>query len=123
MKKLLIFVSVLALAACAKQSDEKLTAEDSLKLKLVKQENVSYLGAPPLIPADHPVEIGGDISLSSNGGEDCLECHNDPTEEDATQTLHPERVNCMQCHIQQAEDIAEESELKVENEFRKVSDY
>lgn len=123
MKRLLIFVSMLLLASCAKENNGELSSEDSLRLRLVKQENVSYFAAPPLIPAEHPVEMGVDIDMISNGGDDCLECHNDPEDEDAPQTLHPERFNCLQCHIPQREDIAEENELDVENEFKKVSDF
>ncbi len=123
MKKIILLLTVILLASCAKNSDEKLTAQDSLKLKMVKQENVSLYGAPPLIPADHPVEVGEDVALHENGGEACLECHNSPDEEDAPQTLHPERNNCLQCHIPATDNPAEGDELSVENVFKKVDKF
>ena len=33
--------------------------------------------------------------------ENCLICHNDATRKGVTQTTHPERTNCLQCHISQ----------------------
>ncbi|NIR47159.1 hypothetical protein GWO43_01550 [candidate division KSB1 bacterium] len=44
---------------------------------------------PPLIP--HRVFMR----------EDCLVCHADSTREEIIQTTHPERVNCLQCHVEQ----------------------
>ncbi len=44
---------------------------------------------PPLIP--HRVFMR----------ERCLVCHNDPSRDEITQTTHPERVNCLQCHVEQ----------------------
>lgn len=32
--------------------------------------------------------------------EDCLLCHDDPNRVGVTQTTHPERLNCRQCHIE-----------------------
>ncbi len=49
---------------------------------------------PPLIP--HRVFMR----------EKCLVCHGDPSRKEITQTTHPERVNCRQCHIEQKEDVA-----------------
>ena len=114
------------LAACKeepKKKNEPLTAKDSLNLKLVKNDNVALLGSPPMIPKDHPVEIGDDISLHQNGGQDCLDCHDDPEEEDAPQTLHPERHNCLQCHIPERDDIASEEDFKVDNVFKKETKF
>jgi cytochrome c-type protein NapB len=33
--------------------------------------------------------------------ENCLVCHGDATRKEITQTTHPERSNCLQCHIPQ----------------------
>ncbi len=44
---------------------------------------------PPLIP--HRVFMR----------EKCLVCHADPSRREVTQTTHPERLNCLQCHVEQ----------------------
>ncbi len=122
----LIVALLLLFSACEekqKKSNEPLTAKDSLNLQLVKNDNVALLGSPPMIPKDHPVEIGDDIALHQNGGKDCLDCHNDPEEEDAPQTLHPERYNCLQCHIPDRNDIASEDDFKVDNVFKKETKF
>jgi nitrate reductase cytochrome c-type subunit len=59
----------------------------------IKEEKTTLLprafeGAPPLIP--HEIE---DETT-------CLECHR-LGDNDAPITSHPERVNCVQCHIAQ----------------------
>ncbi|MDH4028506.1 MAG: nitrate reductase cytochrome c-type subunit [Nitrospirota bacterium] len=46
----------------------------------------AFEGAPPLVP--HDVEV--DMS--------CLDCHRNG-ENDAVITSHPDRFNCVQCHI------------------------
>lgn len=45
--------------------------------------------APPLIP--HGVFMR----------KDCLGCHGDPSRKEISQTTHPERWNCLQCHVEQ----------------------
>lgn len=59
-----------------------------------------YDGAPPVIP--HAVE--------ALGRQDCLVCHAEGMDlgDDglAPRTPHPERVNCRQCHVEQAEPRA-----------------
>jgi cytochrome c-type protein NapB len=49
--------------------------------------------APPLMP--HPKFMR----------EDCLVCHADSSRTEITQTTHPERLNCTQCHIEQDRDV------------------
>jgi len=48
----------------------------------------AFEGAPPLIPHEIEDETG------------CLECHR-LGDNDAPITSHPERVNCVQCHVTQ----------------------
>jgi len=101
-------------------SDKPLTAADSLNMKLVSHQNVASFGAPPMIPAEHPVVIGEDVEKSKNGGEACLECHsNTDMVDEVVQTQHPERNNCMQCHIPMAEESATAQDFRVENVFEK----
>jgi cytochrome c-type protein NapB len=68
-----------------------------------RQQLRPYDGAPPLIP--HPV--------AALGRQDCLSCHQRglrlPKEGGGAGALapvapHPERVNCQQCHVEQAAD-------------------
>lgn len=92
-KTLLIAMGVLLLAVhftgCA-------TTERGAKIEAPSKEPAlirrAFEGAPPLIP--HDVEVGME----------CLECHR-LGDNDAVITSHPERVNCVQCHIPQNEDI------------------
>ncbi|MCG8606677.1 hypothetical protein MJD09_17040 [bacterium] len=56
---------------------------ERLKLKLPQPNG------PPLIP--HPVFMR----------ENCAVCHADSTRREITQTTHPERFNCQQCHVEQ----------------------
>ncbi len=125
MKHFIAFMSVLLLLSMliACQGEEKsnapLTDEQKLNLELVTHDNVASFGAPPLIPAEHPIVIGDDVIASENGGEICLECHYNKDEVDVPQTLHPERHVCMQCHIPAAEETAEGDDFKVDNYFIK----
>ncbi|MFQ5602425.1 MAG: hypothetical protein ACE5HS_04085 [bacterium] len=124
-KKILsVSFMILVFMACqqkTKVSNEPLTAADSLNLQLVLKEHVASFAAPPMIPQDHPVAIGEDIEQTLNGGEDCLECHNDPEQKDEIiQTLHPQRHNCLQCHLPVVEDSATDRDFKVANSFEKI---
>jgi len=121
--KLMVIIFIIFVYSCAQQDQKDLTATDSLHIKMVTQENVAVLGGPPMIPVDHPVVIGEDVDKFSNGASTCLECHNDPDEEDAPQTMHPERNNCVQCHIPQAEETATEEDFMVENDFQKKTKF
>jgi len=114
-----LLILLLLFFACEQKSNVALTDEQELNMQLAEQDNVASFGAPPMIPVDHPVEIGEDVSLYQNGGEDCLECHADDGDEDAPQTLHPERNNCLQCHIPQSDESATEKDFKVENAYIK----
>ena len=38
--------------------------------------------------------------------EKCLVCHSDATRKEITQTTHPERTNCLQCHVNQDQTFA-----------------
>ncbi|MFQ5674729.1 MAG: hypothetical protein ACE5G1_02445 [bacterium] len=49
---------------------------------------------PPLIP--HRVFMR----------EQCLVCHGDASRREVTQTTHPERQNCLQCHIEQHAQVS-----------------
>ena len=37
--------------------------------------------------------------------ERCLVCHNDPGRREIVQTTHPERLNCLQCHVPQQPEV------------------
>lgn len=52
----------------------------------------AFEGAPPLVPHEIEEESG------------CLDCHR-LGDNDAPITSHPERVNCVQCHIPQREGV------------------
>ena len=98
-KTLLITVGIVVLtvylAGCA-------TTERKAKIEGPSKETLrrAFEGAPPLVP--HDVEVGVE----------CLDCHR-LGENDAVITSHPERINCVQCHIPQITDI----EPFVENTF------
>ena len=118
--KLFVVLAVLVMAACQSGVDStNLTEGEKKNLSFVDQENVAMYGGPPLIPANHDFVIGEDIDHFSNGGNDCLDCHNDESEEEATQTTHPERHNCLQCHVPQTEDTSIAGDFKVDNVFTK----
>ncbi|MFQ5706520.1 MAG: multiheme c-type cytochrome [bacterium] len=38
--------------------------------------------------------------------EKCLVCHGDVTRKEVVQTTHPERLNCLQCHVPQNAEVA-----------------
>ena len=52
----------------------------------------AFEGAPPLIPHDVEVDMP------------CLDCHR-TGENNAVITSHPERFNCVQCHIPTVEGV------------------
>ncbi len=59
--------------------------------------NRAFYGAPPTVP--HPIEEG------SIGAKDCLKCHQNGGFVDKFQaytpvTPHPDKANCVQCHVQ-----------------------
>ena len=74
-----IFVLAAWFAGCA-ATGRKAKTEEPLK------------GTPPFIPHEVEADTG------------CLDCHR-LGENDAAITPHPERVNCVQCHIPQDMDI------------------
>lgn len=96
-----------------------LTEDEQKKLLLVAQENVASFGAPPMIPPEHEFVIGEDIYGFENGGEPCLDCHGDESEEDIPQTSHPDRRNCLQCHLPQMDETAKGKDFLVGNTFDK----
>lgn len=55
----------------------------------------AYSGAPPPIPHDLQMR------------ENCSTCHVGPGAVKEIRSTHPERVNCMQCHVRRIEKIAE----------------
>ena len=76
MKKAIVaFCILLGLVACLKDTK-----------KLVGIEKV-LPGSPPLIPHD------------IQGRQKCAACHVGPSSPRELRTSHPERLNCMQCHI------------------------
>ena len=120
LKTLCSVMIVAVLLSCQTSVREvELTEGEKVSLARLSQENVVYFGAPPMIPRDHDFVIGEDIRLSENGGQDCLDCHYDPDEEDAPQTSHPERHNCVQCHLPLLDETAWENDFRVENTFEK----
>ena len=115
-----ILLAAFVAAGCQSGAGNRdLTEDEQKKLLWVAQENVSSFGAPPLIPADHEFEIGSDVSAFENGGDVCRDCHADDSEKDIPQTSHPERHNCLQCHVPQAAETAAGIDFKVENNFTK----
>ncbi len=124
MKHFIAFMTVLLLFAflIACQGEQKnnapLSDQQKLNLELVNQDNVAIYGTPPLIPEDHPIEIGEDFKETENGGSACLDCHANP-EEEAPQMRHPKRHNCIQCHIPAAAETATGDDFKVDNDFKK----
>ena len=118
----IVVVLLAAIVAAGCQSgagNGDLTEDEQKKLMWVAQENVASFGAPPLIPAEHEFEIGSDVSAFENGGDVCLDCHADDSEDDAPQTSHPERHNCLQCHVPQAAETAAGDDFMVDNSFVK----
>ena len=114
----LLAVGLLGLVACQQGVDTDLTEEQLLNVELASAENVAVYGSPPMIPADHPIVMNEDYSGFENGGNGCLECHNSE-DEDVPQTLHPDRHNCVQCHIEVTDETATADDFKVENDFEK----
>lgn len=116
---LLLVLFVLVLGCQQKGENIPLTEAQQAALEEAKQPNVALLGAPPMIPEDHPFDITEDISSFENGGQACLDCHDNKDEEDAPQTKHPERYNCLQCHIPMSNESATDQDFTVENTFEK----
>jgi len=85
----LVTASTLYLASCAITGKQATIEEPSAESTLLPR---SFEGAPPLIPH----EVGEDTA--------CLDCHR-LGENDAVITSHPDRFNCIQCHIPQNMDI------------------
>ena len=75
MKTLIAFIITLLIIACAD------------KPRYYIEDNQASIGAPLLI--NHELE----------GYEDCLDCHTKGADDEATATTHPERTNCIQCHV------------------------
>ena len=78
-----IFALAVFLAACA-ATGRKAKTEGPLKETTLLPKALE--GTPPFIPHDVEADTG------------CLDCHR-LGENDAAITPHPERVNCVQCHI------------------------
>ena len=81
-----IVVLAVYLAGCATTETGVKAGEPS------KDTRRAFEGAPPLVP--HDLEVGMD----------CLDCHR-LGENDAVITSHPERSNCVQCHIPEVTDV------------------
>jgi nitrate reductase cytochrome c-type subunit len=118
----ILLLGLLLVMGCeSKVQESDLSQEDQYKLELASHENVASFGAPPLIPADHDFVVGDDIAHYENGGQICLDCHHEPDEEEAPQTTHPERYNCLQCHVPARAETAGADDFKVENTFIKYT--
>jgi predicted CXXCH cytochrome family protein len=118
MKTLLIVTIALLVAGCS-ESTPSLTEAQQHSIELARADHVPSYGAPPMMPAEHPVVVFDDFESVSNGGETCLDCHGDPDNEEATLTTHPERNNCVQCHIAVTAETATDQDFRVENTFEK----
>jgi nitrate reductase cytochrome c-type subunit len=118
---LLLVVAIALLLACNQVCEEPLSEDQVAAAQSAQNENVASLGAPPMMPVEHPVIAGEDYDMSANGGEVCLECHNVEGEEEIPQTKHPERKNCVQCHLQATEEVDNEQDFKVGNDFKKYA--
>ncbi|BDD06060.1 hypothetical protein [Aureibacter tunicatorum] len=57
------------------------------KLKAPPLGNVSTVSSPPVVP--HQLQMH----------ENCLACHGGPSAPKEIRVTHPERVNCLQCHV------------------------
>ncbi|MCS6914894.1 MAG: multiheme c-type cytochrome [Myxococcales bacterium] len=91
----LLAVAGMALASALTCSREATgPARDAQARAQYRARHRPYDGAPPVIP--HPVD--------ALGRRDCLGCHRDglqlPDGALAPVTPHPERTNCLQCHIE-----------------------
>ena len=80
-----IFVLTVFLGGCAAIEKKAKTEQPPKETTLLPR---AFEGAPPFIP--HEVEADTE----------CLDCHR-LGDNDAAITPHPERVNCLQCHITQ----------------------
>jgi len=78
----LVAVSVFVVALCAGCA----TTGKEAATKGTTVAPRAFEGAPPLVPHDVEVDMP------------CLDCHR-TGENDAVITSHPERFNCVQCHI------------------------
>jgi len=115
-----VALAVVFAAGCESGVDtSELSGEEQKHLESLAGENVASFGAPPLIPVDHEFVIGEDIYHFENGGDACLDCHGDESEKDVPQTTHPERHNCLQCHVPQTVDTWAEGDFKVDNTFNR----
>lgn len=90
----LAVVALAALAACLGADGSTRQGEARANYRRAHRE---YDGAPPAIPH----------AVAALGRQDCLSCHREGMDlgKDgiAPQAPHPERVNCQQCHVEQAE--------------------
>ncbi|UKM64415.1 nitrate reductase cytochrome c-type subunit [Flavobacteriaceae bacterium GSB9] len=67
--------------------------------------NNAMLGSPPVIP--HQIQMH----------ENCLSCHAGPSAPKEIRVIHPERVNCRQCHVPNNKETTDIGT------FKRVSDY
>lgn len=57
--------------------------------------NSAMIGSPPVIP--HHIQMR----------ENCLACHAGPASPKEIRTTHPQRVNCMQCHVLKMQKVTD----------------
>ncbi len=69
--------------------------EKKIFKKIVWRKNIAKRGIAHL--PNSPLTIPHSIQMREN----CLACHSGPAAVSEIRTTHPERINCMQCHVEQ----------------------
>lgn len=91
-----ILALLVALAGCTAPREEPASPEAEARAR-TRHARRAYDGAPPVVPH----------AVAALGREECLACHQEGLdlgdEGLAPRTPHPERVVCLQCHVEQAE--------------------
>jgi cytochrome c-type protein NapB len=70
------------------------------RIKEFKQNSFVGIGEPRKLPLPQPAGpslIPHRVFMREN----CLVCHSDASRKEIIQTTHPERLNCVQCHVEQ----------------------
>ncbi len=118
-------VFLMLFVACSKQDKEPtipITETDQKNLELVEKDHVAFFGAPPMLPKTHPSLGEHGHVITENGGKNCLDCHSTVREGiNIPQTSHPERKNCLQCHIPDNDETATKDDFKVDSNFKKYT--
>lgn len=70
------------------------------KVKTFRRNSFVGLAEPKTLPRPQPAApplMPHRLFMREN----CLVCHQDPARKEIIQTTHPERLNCLQCHVEQ----------------------